>query len=148
MTLLPPGVKVHLAFGYIDLREISRVMTDYFHARDPLEGVSRGCVMALSRFSTCGPKTSLHSDIFRGPSISRLANWSIAWVSSRRTARSSPIAAAFSRSRRSRRSARAAISSAGSKMVIPNGGLPVCRSKPWSDARRVRRSSTNIYISA
>ena len=133
MTLLPPGVKVHLAFGYIDLREISRVMTDYFHARDPLEGVSRGCVMALSRFSTCGPKTSLRSDIFPAPSISRLANWSIVWVSSRQTARSSPIAAvliAFSRSRRSRRSGRAAISSAGSRMVIPSGKLPVCRSKP------------------
>jgi len=50
--------------------------------------------MALSLFSTCGPKTSLRSDIFPAPSTSRLESWNIAWLNFRRTAKSSPIAVA------------------------------------------------------
>jgi hypothetical protein len=41
--------------------------------------------------------------------------------------------AAFSLSRRPRRSAREAIAFVGSRMVIPNGRLPACRSKPPSE---------------
>jgi hypothetical protein len=119
--------------------EVNRIMTDYFHARDALEAVSRkdlvsGCVMALSLFSTCGPKTSLRSDIFPAPSTSRLESWNIAWLNFRRTAKSSPIAVAlivFCRLRLSRRSACEAISSIDLRMVIPNGRQRVCRSKPW-----------------
>ncbi len=66
--------------GERNVAEVNRIMTDYFHARDALEPVSRedlvsGCVTGLSRFSTCGPKTSLRSGIFPARSISRLANW-------------------------------------------------------------------------
>src|SRR5579863_9291656 len=64
-------------------------------------------------------------------------------MSFRRTARSSPIAAvliAFSRSRRWRCSAREAISSAGSRMVIPNGRVPACRSRPRPECPFARRN--------
>jgi hypothetical protein len=34
MTLLPPGVKVHLAFGHIDMREAHVMASERLHGDD------------------------------------------------------------------------------------------------------------------
>ena len=52
MTLLPPGVKVHLAFGYIDMRKGLNglaMLVQGVLRQDPFLCVGRGYVAAWSR---------------------------------------------------------------------------------------------------
>jgi hypothetical protein len=94
--------------------------------------------MTLSLSSMFAPRTSLWSGMSPVPLTSLLRSSNVAWANFRKPGGNRPIAAvltAFSPSRRSRHYARAAIASAGSRMAIPSGRLPVCQLNLWPDSR-------------